>query len=105
MPWKPRLLAAAFAAVLPLVTQAPHAGIAFIVTAPHNPPPVAVVEHPGNAPFKDAVWVDGRWSWRDGRYVWVSGHWQHAPNGFHHWHRGEWAERDGSWFFNAGKWF
>jgi hypothetical protein len=100
-----RLLAAAIASALPLVPQASHAGIALIVTAPHDAPPTRIAEHPGNVPFKDAVWVDGQWSWKDGRYAWVSGHWQHAPNGFHHWQRGEWAERDGSWFFNSGKWF
>ncbi len=97
------LLAAAFATAF--AAQA-YAGIAFIVTTPpHNPPPVAVVEHPGNAPYKDAVWIDGQWSWKGGHYVWVSGHWQHAPNGFHHWRRGQWAQRGGAWIFNPGKWF
>lgn len=99
-----RQIAAALFMVACLVLQEAHAGIAFVVTAPHTAPPPIRQEHPGASPFKDAVWVDGRWDWRGGQYVWVTGHWDRAPDGHHRWQRGEWSERNGSWFFKAGRW-
>ena len=49
-------------------------GIAFNVPPP---PPAPRYEVMVVAPFRDAVWVGGYWSWNDyaGRYVWISGHW------------------------------
>jgi len=85
-------------------THEARAGIALIVTAPHSPPPALRIERPGTAPFKEAVWVDGRWDWRGGQYVWVAGHWQQPPPGHHRWQTGAWSERQGSWFFNPGRW-
>jgi hypothetical protein len=82
-----------------------QAGIALIVTAPANAPPPVRVEHPGSAPYRDAVWVDGRWGWDNGQYVWITGHWQKAPQGFTRWKRGEWKKGHGGWFFDPGTWF
>jgi YXWGXW repeat-containing protein len=81
-----------------------QAGIALIVTAPTSAPPPVRAEHPGSAPYKDAVWVDGRWGWDKGQYVWITGHWQKAPHGFSHWKQGAWSKKNGSWFFNTGQW-
>ena len=81
-----------------------YAGLELVVTPPRSPPPALRVENQGASPFRDAVWIDGRWDWKGGQYVWVSGHWQRAPAGMHHWKRGEWTKRDNGWFFTPGQW-
>ena len=95
----------ALALVASLMSVSAHAGLALVVTPPRTAPPPLRNENRGAAPFRDAVWVDGRWDWKSGQYVWVSGHWQRAPQGMHRWQRGEWAKRDDTWFFTPGQWF
>jgi len=71
-----------------------------------NVPPPPRYEIAVEAPFRDAVWVRGCWSWDDyvGRYVWISGHWvaqpvyrevrfRHVPNGVA---KGWWKKHGGS---------
>ena len=86
------------------VPAAANAGIAFVISAPYAPPPPRTEQH-SMAPFRDAVWVDGRWAWRGGRYVWVGGHWEHRQDGMHGWHPGDWAQQGAMWIWHAGKWF
>lgn len=33
------------------------------------------------SPDKDAVWVDGSWTWAGRRWAWNEGSWQHPPEG------------------------
>ena len=100
---RPRDLSAAILATS-VVAGAARAGIQLRLTAPHAAPPAARSEHPGVSPFRDAVWVDGRWDWRAGQYVWIAGHWQKAPAGRHRWQNGWWSEHKGFWFFSEGHW-
>jgi len=96
---------AALALLINAISAPACAGLELVVTPPRSPPPALRVETPGAAPFRDAVWIDGRWDWKSGQYVWVSGHWQHAPEGMHHWKQGQWTKRDDAWFFTPGQWF
>ncbi|MBV9330528.1 MAG: YXWGXW repeat-containing protein [Alphaproteobacteria bacterium] len=85
-------------------SSAADAGISLVITAPRTPPPALRAEHHGGQPFKNAVWIDGRWDWRDGQYVWISGHWERAPGGQTRWQPGRWSKRGLYWFFAPGKW-
>jgi len=100
-----RYLAIAFAIGASIAAQSAIAGLSLVVTPPRNPPPALRIESRGPAPFRDAVWIDGRWDWHGGQYVWISGHWQRAPTGLHHWKAGAWAKHDGDWVFTPGQWF
>jgi hypothetical protein len=80
------------------------AGISFIIQAPVAPPP-SRTETRQAAPFRDAVWIDGRWAWKDGQYLWVNGHWEHRPGGLHGWQRGQWHHEGSVWVFQSGKWY
>jgi hypothetical protein len=96
---------AVLALLIGVMSEPANAGLALVVTPPRSPPPALRVESRGPVPFRDAVWVDGRWGWRGGQYLWVSGHWQRAPEGMHHWKQGQWTKRDEGWFFTPGQWF
>ena len=96
---------AALAFVACMMSAPADAGLELVVTPPRSPPPALRIENCGTAPFRDAVWVDGRWDWRGSQYVWVSGHWQRAPEGMHRWKQGQWTKRDNGWFFTPGQWF
>ena len=55
------------------------AGCTTVVYRKPLPPPLPLqVEAQGAAPYREAVWIPGRWAWRArlGEYVWVPGHWQ-----------------------------
>ena len=79
-------------------------GISLMISPPaHAPPPLRAEPH-GNAPFKDAVWIDGRWDWRDARFVWLGGHWERARQGYHSWKQGQWVARGNSWVWIPGEW-
>ena len=86
------------------VATSASAGISLVISAPSLAPPPLRAETHGNAPFKDAVWIDGRWDWRDGRYVWLGGHWERPQRGFHHWKQGRWVPRRKSWIWIPGEW-
>jgi len=69
------------------------------------PPPAAFVELVPKAPNKEAVWIDGSWTWHGVRYVWRRGGWVKPPAGGHY---APWKisyRTDGTvWFAPAG-WF
>jgi hypothetical protein len=48
------------------------------VTVPY-PPPAARVEALPKRPSREAVWVDGQWSWDGTRWTWVPGAWVVPP--------------------------
>jgi hypothetical protein len=100
--WK-FVIAACLAGII-LLPAVAAGGISLVVSAPSHAPPPDRVEARGLAPFKDAVWIDGRWDWRDGRYVWSGGHWEHPKKGFNRWQRGDWAHQGASWIWIPGKW-
>jgi hypothetical protein len=95
----------ALALAASLISAPAYGGLALVVTPPRSPPPPLRIENRGAAPFREAVWVDGRWDWQSGQYVWVSGHWQRAPQGMHRWKQGEWTKRNDTWLFTPGQWF
>ena len=45
---------------------------------PYGPPPAAIVETYGPAPYPGAIWIHGSWGWHRGhhRWVWHRGHWR-----------------------------
>jgi hypothetical protein len=45
-----------------------------LTVVPMGPPPARVEVVP-RSPAKDAVWVDGEWTYRRGRWAWVLGRW------------------------------
>ncbi len=110
---KTRLVAVAFALgsllVLGLTTASAQVRFGFGIHIGTPPPPVGydvVVA----APYPDAMWVRGCWSWNyyEHRRIWVSGHWaprhygpvyrerayRHVPHGVA---RGWWRNHDREW--------
>lgn len=74
------------------------------VAVPFAPraPPVEIVPA---QPRRDAVWVDGTWSWSGDRYNWQPGYWVVPPGGAAHarWTVVRRAE-DGQLFFAPSAW-
>jgi hypothetical protein len=68
------------------------------------PPPPARAEFVPAQPAKDAVWVDGEWTWRGHKWGWVAGRWVVPPAGaaFSPWTTVRSA--DGSLLFAQGTW-
>ncbi len=62
---------------------------------------VKVVKTP--APYPNAVWVKGRWSWRSGRYAWIHGYWVKPRRGYL-WVQGHWVKRPRGWVWVKGHW-
>ena len=92
--------------VVALVTFSADAlgGIALVVSAPSEAPPPLRTEKHGNAPFQNAVWIDGHWAWSDGHYVWQGGRWEHVHAGARAWQQGAWSRKGDSWYWTPGKW-
>jgi hypothetical protein len=80
------------------------AGISLVVSTPSQPPPPLRIEKHGNAPFLNAVWIDGHWQWSEGHYVWSDGHWEHVRRGSQGWRQGGWSKHRNGWFWTPGKW-
>ena len=53
------------------------------------------------APWPNAVWVKGYWSWRGARYFWLDGCWKKPRRGYV-WVQGHWANRPRGWIWAAG---
>lgn len=66
-------------------------------------PPAAVVETQGTAPYSDAVWIPGYYTYSNGGYVWVSGRWDHTRAGYH-WVPAAWEQRADGWYYREGYW-
>ncbi len=43
------------------------------------PRPADQIETPPAAPFDNAVWIGGEWSWDGAQWVWITGHYEEAP--------------------------
>jgi len=67
------------------------------------PPPPLLVESPGPAPSRQAVWVAGFWSWTGQRYAWVAGTWS-APYPGRTWVEGHWKREGRAWRWQPGRW-
>jgi len=100
---------AAFAALLamPAISTpatAAQVGVSINVGSPaYGPPPPRWETRPGR-PWRNAVWVDGRWNWNGHRYVWVRGHWERPHAGFSRWDRGRWERGPRGWMWVDGRW-
>jgi hypothetical protein len=102
--YRPAHAAVVLGLLIALFATGANAGISFVITAPVAPPPLRMEAHQV-APFHDAVWIDGRWSWSDGKYLWVNGHWEHRLAGSHGWHPGDWQREGSGWVWHSGRWF
>jgi hypothetical protein len=73
-------------------------------TVPY-PPPAAFVELVPPPPRRDAVWVDGHWTYRPTGYVWERGGWVIPPaNGYYERWQLEY-QRDGTILFAPAGWY
>jgi hypothetical protein len=68
-----------------------------------SPPRPLLVESPGAAPSREAVWIAGFWSWTGQRYAWVAGSWS-APYPGRTWIEGYWKREGRSWNWVPGRW-
>ena len=68
-----------------------------------RPPAAKVTVVKTKSPYKNGVWVKGRWSWRNGRYVWVKGYWKKPRHGYV-WVPGHWTNRSKGWVWVGGHW-
>ena len=89
---------------LSIVPVDARAGIALTISSPSQAPPPVRTEKHGDAPYKNAIWIDGHWAWSNGQYVWQGGHWQRVREGSRGWQQGVWSRKDGSWYWTPGKW-
>jgi hypothetical protein len=66
-------------------------------------PPTVRVEVKPARPYKNAVWVTGRWRWNGKKHVWVSGHYV-KPRAGHVWIPGHWVKKRRGWVWVGGHW-
>jgi hypothetical protein len=66
-------------------------------------PPAVKAEVKPAAPYKNAVWIAGRWAWKKGEYVWVTGHWVKPRSGYA-WVPGHWVKKRRGWIWIEGHW-
>jgi hypothetical protein len=67
------------------------------------PPAPKVVVVQKKCPYKNGVWVAGRWEWRKNNHVWSDGYWVKARHGFV-WVDGHWAQTPDGWEWIEGHW-
>jgi hypothetical protein len=97
--WKPRIIAAAFVALLG-AGCAGSAGyrVSYVAATPPPPPRrVVVYERPGY------VRVDGRWAWTDQGWVWIDGYYTPQRTGYV-WVEGRWYRDGNRWVWRDGYW-
>ena len=68
-----------------------------------RPPAVKVTVVKTKSPYKNGVWVTGRWHWNGRKHVWVKGYWK-KPRYGHVWVAGHWAKRRSGWVWVPGHW-
>ena len=75
--------------MLSIVSAALLSGCVAYGTAYIPAPPPAQVEVIGVAPYPQAIWVPGYWSWqrRHRQYHWVGGRWKGNKHGHQYDHR------------------
>lgn len=74
------------------------AGGYYVAEQPNEP----VYDRPA-APYADAVWIDGDWTWNNGTYVYSRGHWDHGRAG-HSYTRGNWEHTNRGYRWHRGHW-
>jgi hypothetical protein len=67
-------------------------------------PPRAVVEHRGERPSPDHVWIGGYHRWDGNAYVWTPGRWEAPPRPHAVWVAPRWEHRSGGYVFVEGRW-
>ncbi len=87
----------------PVVSQTTVTVPAWSTVAVKTAPPAAVVETQGNAPYPNAVWIPGYYTYSNGSYVWVQGKWDHDRSGYH-WVPASWEQRADGWYYREGYW-
>ena len=68
------------------------------------PPPPARVEQVTEQPGKNAVWLNGEWSWTGRRWAWKEGGWVVVPEGAAYAKLTIVRRDDGKLFFAPGTW-
>jgi len=76
---------------------------AWSTVAVKTAPPAVVVEDQGTAPYSDATWIPGYYTYSNGNYTWVKGHWDHTRSGYH-WVPAAWEQRADGWYYREGYW-
>jgi len=66
-------------------------------------PPAVKVEVRPKMPYKNGVWVTGRWHWNGRKHVWVKGNWV-KPRAKHTWVKGHWVKRKDGYVWVKGHW-
>ena len=66
-------------------------------------PPAVKVEVKPAPPYKNAVWISGRWVWKKNTHVWVAGHWVKPRSGYA-WVPGHWVKKRQGWIWIDGHW-
>ncbi|KAA3619492.1 MAG: hypothetical protein DWQ05_01865 [Calditrichaeota bacterium] len=92
------IAAAVFAFILPMMVQA---GPRIYVKV--KPPARKVVVVKTARPYKNAIWINGRWHWNGHKYVWKAGHWVRPKKGFV-WIPGHWNHNRRGWHWIDGHW-
>ena len=67
-------------------------------------PPAPQLEAIPQAPYEDAVWVAGYWSWTGVRYVWLPGRYVRRPGPGLFWYPGGYVFEGGRYVFVSGRW-
>src|SRR5262249_38810978 len=96
-----RILALAFALLLPSIASAQVHVYVPGVRVNGAPPPVRLeVRRP--APSRGRIWIGGTWAWRGGRHVWLGGHYVMRPAAGYTWAPARWGNESGAWVFYEG---
>ena len=67
-------------------------------------PPRVIVEHRGQRPSRNHVWVSGYHNWDGQRHVWVQGRWEQPPRAHAHWVAHRWVHHREGWVLVEGHW-
>jgi len=67
------------------------------------PPTKKVVVVKTKSPYKNGIWVNGRWVWKNNHYVWTKGRWVKPRKGFV-WVNGHWQKTPRGWVWRSGHW-
>lgn len=55
-------------------------------------------------PNKNAIWIDGYWSWTGTNYTWAKGYWHSKKPVGQEWSPSHWVKTDRGWYRKHGKW-
>ncbi len=66
-------------------------------------PPVVKVETRSKNPYRNGIWVPGRWVYRNGDFKWTRGSWVKPRKGFVY-VPGHWVKRPKGYIWVSGHW-